>query len=285
MTMSSTLHVAFVVLIVKLIGSECFLFENGNRNVAFKLYTRSDTKGRVIDARTLFNSNFNNKLQTKLIIHGWFGDLPKFDAMITELLGKENMNVIQVNWSNWSSNLDYFQVVEEVPEVAAEVKRFMDTLIQDGGLSLKYVHLIGYSLGAQIASLVGKKYRNPRIPRISCLDPSGVGFDNNNPMASVHKSDAVFVDVIHSSIISAAPRGDVDFFPNNGMGSHSLALKLFEESIRRRCDFTARSCSDWDAFQSKRCDDNASNVMGLDAKPTNAMGKLYLNVKTEAPFC
>ena len=75
------------------------------------------------------------------------------------------------------------------------------------------VHCIGHSLGAHTCGFVGKY---SKLGRISGLDPAGAEFYLTHQRLA--KKDALFVDVIHSSIIAGLQEsiGDQDFFPNGG---------------------------------------------------------------------
>ena len=63
------------------------------------------------------------------------------------------------------------------------------------------------------------------FPLKTGLDPAGVGFENEKPMARLDPTDAKFVDVIHTdaregplgtSMGVRQPSGHVDFYPNDG---------------------------------------------------------------------
>lgn len=81
-------------------------------------------------------------------------------------------------------------------------------------------HLIGYSLGAQISAIAGSKI--PNLGRITGLDPSGLYYSDASNRLKLDKSDAEFVDVIHtdgSRRIGMGTRdrmGHADFYPNGG---------------------------------------------------------------------
>lgn len=90
-------------------------------------------------------------------------------------------------------------------------------------MPLENVHIIGHSLGAQIAGFAGNNLGG-RVGRITGLDPakplfeSLVNLENNKP-EYLDWNDALFVDVIHTcagtlGFVSAV--GHVDFYPNGG---------------------------------------------------------------------
>ncbi|CAH1801083.1 unnamed protein product, partial [Owenia fusiformis] len=293
--MASLLIFAFILIGI----SEGFLFEpSGDERVAnLQLHTRAngvDSSGNYLgvtiaydDAQALRDSNFNPALPTKFFIHGWFaGREDDYMAENTNaLLIKDSMNVFTVDWSSGSFNIDYTKSRELTKVVAREVADYIKFLAANTGLDMNTVHVIGHSLGGQTAGYIGMQLQNPKIGRISGLDPAELGFDLEDKDDVLDPTDADFVDVIHTSWISEQPKGHVDFYPNNGETGHLMAIYYFNESINSKCKHTAYKCSDWDAFINKRCTDNGTNLMGFYASPNAAQGKLYIQVADNKPYC
>lgn len=64
------------------------------------------------------------------------------------------------------------------------------------------IHIVGFSLGAHVAGVTGFKFyneTNKKIERITGLDPAGPLFTLSNSVDKLDKSDANFVDVIHTN--------------------------------------------------------------------------------------
>ncbi|KOB70747.1 Uncharacterized protein OBRU01_14791 [Operophtera brumata] len=111
-------------------------------------------------------------------------------------------------------------------------------------IDLRYedIHLIGFSLGAHVAGFAGSELRN--ISRITGLDPAGPLFEFQDPRARLDRSDAKFVDVIHSNgetlilggLGAAQPLGHVDFFPNGGRVQHGCSNFSFIVTAPFTCD-------------------------------------------------
>lgn len=94
----------------------------------------------------------------------------------------------------------------------------------DDGLNLENFHIVGHSLGGQMAGLIGrsvdkKSKGESKIARISALDPAFPTFYPSMGTPPVNKRDANFVDIIHTDAwFYGAPvsTGTVDFWPNGG---------------------------------------------------------------------
>lgn len=69
------------------------------------------------------------------------------------------------------------------------------------------------------------------VHKLTGLDPAGPLFEFQDPRARLDRSDAKFVDVIHSNgetlilggLGAAQPLGHVDFYPNGGRVQHGCS--------------------------------------------------------------
>lgn len=94
----------------------------------------------------------------------------------------------------------------------------------DEGLDIDKLHIVGHSLGSQMAGIIGrnvikKSAGEIKIARISGLDPAFPGFYPSIGSSPINKKDAKFVDIIHTDAwLYGAPigTGTVDFWPNGG---------------------------------------------------------------------
>lgn len=194
----------------------------------FKLYTRSNSKEPHIlspfNRSNVLSSNFNGRHQTKIIVHGFIQSetTSYIINMTAALLDKAPMNVIVVAWEKGAA-FPYGQAVANTRVVGAQLAALLDTLVKATNTDVAHIHIIGHSLGAHIAGYAGA--RTPGVGRISGLDPAQPGFHNFPKDVRLDKTDAHFVDVIHTDAIPYGtiggygiiePIGDIDFYPNAG---------------------------------------------------------------------
>ncbi|KAK0080967.1 hypothetical protein PV325_013019 [Microctonus aethiopoides] len=148
----------------------------------------------------------------------------------------------------------------------------------------KNLHIIGFSLGAHVAGFIGKLFAPIKVPRITGLDPAGPEFISKPPYRRLDKSDAEFVDVIHTESNAAGtwqPLGHVDFYPNSGQEqkgckwydfpcSHKMAYKFYTQSISNPAKFVGLRCDLYiNEFDKKfeNCRKEEIIVMGHGANP------------------
>jgi len=98
-------------------------------------------------------------------------------------------------------------------------------------VGVKDIHLIGFSLGAHVAGGVSKYIEPNKIHRITGLDPAGMGFEFSRSSMRLDRSNAKFVDVIHTAcgiLGVTSPIGHIDFYPNNCHFPDANCTKIFD---------------------------------------------------------
>ncbi|KAL3249420.1 hypothetical protein MRX96_056008 [Rhipicephalus microplus] len=181
----------------------------------FMLYSRSNRRSPVkLDYRPTKSIEWQCQLDPR--------------ASKDAFLDEEDCNVIIIDWSGGAQLLSYIKASGNTALVGRETSLLVQRLIGTyrNTLSKDQVHIVGFSLGGQIAGFFGRHFKNSTgqlISRITALDPAGPLFDNTSVCLSV--SDAQYVDAIHTSggkhlVVGELgidrPVGHVDFYPNGG---------------------------------------------------------------------
>lgn len=171
----------------------------------------------------------NDGKPVKIIIHGWQnnGSSDWMNEMRTAYLMKGDYNVVQVDWGT---------IATQLYSTAADGTRGVGSIVAGVIISseapFENIHIIGHSLGAQVAGFIGRTMKGSSgqlIDRITGLDPARPLFEDIPTETSLSKTDAVMVDIIHTDggklgIISAA--GTVDFYPNGGIAPQPGCLQI-----------------------------------------------------------
>lgn len=90
-------------------------------------------------------------------------------------------------------------------------------------MDLRNIHIMGHSLGAQVAGFIGQTTLDRigrKIHRITGLDPAGPVFATLPTSQRLSKDDADIVVVVHSdggALGLYRTSGTIDFYPNGGM--------------------------------------------------------------------
>lgn len=109
------------------------------------------------------------------MIHGFLED-PTADINIETslaLLNQYDSNVIFVDWSEGAQTINYIAARIRINAVGELVARYMDFLDQNDALIWSRLTVVGFSLGAHCAGMVGKSVTRGRINTIIGLDPAG----------------------------------------------------------------------------------------------------------------
>ncbi|KAI5636393.1 lipase domain-containing protein [Phthorimaea operculella] len=234
---------------------------------------------------------FDANKPTRVIVHGFGSNCDNVWVyeMRSALMAVEECNVVCVDWEGGATMPNYLRAAANTRLVGKQLALLLLGLAEHIDLRFEDVHLIGFSLGAHVAGFAGSELRN--ISRITGLDPAGPLFEFQDPRARLDRSDAKFVDVIHSNgetlilggLGAAQPLGHVDFYPNGGrvqhgcsnlfvgavsdlvlpwaaaspegrsLCNHRRAYKFFTDSVSPKCHFPAFPCQDYDTFLEGKC--------------------------------
>ncbi|GLV37409.1 uncharacterized protein CBL_10624 [Carabus blaptoides fortunei] len=192
----------------------------------------------------------------------------------------------------------YVDAVVNATLIGTALGRFLQNFIEEC-LCHEYLHIIGFSLGAQIMSYAAEYYGRGRLKRLTALDAAGPIFQIPSH-SSLSRDDAVFVDVIHTDggrLGYLNSMGTADFYPNLGSApqphctpgtpmkcSHYMSVEYYAESILNPKAFLARSCSSRIMWIMNMCNnDDDVTYMGYYVE-TKAKGNYYLNTNINSPY-
>ncbi|XP_077505776.1 pancreatic lipase-related protein 2-like isoform X1 [Amblyomma americanum] len=284
----------------------------------FELYSRSNRRSPVrLDYRPSTRlgrlAQFDKPKPLKLIVHGFLenGKVSWIQDIKDAFLDAEDCNVIIIDWSGGAQLLSYIKAAGNTALVGREASLLVQRLIEThrNTLSVDQVHIVGFSLGGQIAGFFGRHFKHTTgklVPRITALDPAGPLFDNTSVCLS--DKDARFVDAIHTSGGEAIvvgelgierPVGHVDFYPNGGKMQpgckpldipcdHFRATAYFLESLRnKQCRFVSEPCpGGFRALLQKKCQPRGQRgLMGYFSDTVAGRGVQTLITNAKSQYC
>uniref|UniRef100_A0AAG5DUT5 Lipase domain-containing protein n=1 Tax=Anopheles atroparvus TaxID=41427 RepID=A0AAG5DUT5_ANOAO len=275
--------------------------------IRFYLFTRSNPDDRQYihideswEASNISSSYFNPAHPVKVIIHGYNADmfLTPLINMKGEYLQRANYNLIYVDWSELAHGPCYPSAVHNTRHVGKCIGQLVQRIIDAG---TDNIHLVGFSLGAQVTNYASTTVRPFRLKRITGLDPAMPLFITAAADDKLDPSDAEFVDVIHTNALVQGKIercGHVDFYVNGGIMqpgcwssgqnpmacSHHRAPDYYAESIRSLTGFWGWSCQSYIYYLLGFCPQNNLQVVaGEDCQP-GTEGMFLITTNPAAPF-
>ncbi|CAO1386647.1 unnamed protein product [Diamesa serratosioi] len=246
----------------------------------------------------LLHAKFNVQRPTVLYFHGFAEKLedPNQHLIIDSYLIRNDHNVLLIDWELLGAGDYVGDAIPNAKKLSAPLSDAVLMLLKNG-LNINKLHFVSHSLGAHLAGLVGRKIKDKssnsyKIKRITCLDPAFPLFYPPLFFIPISKSDAEFVDIIHTDgwIYGTAFRtGTADFYPNGGQTlqpgcpprdylsftpndfcSHHRSIKFWSESIVNINTkiFSSTKCYSYTAFRLDWCKQNEVVNMGIDCSAT-----------------
>lgn len=214
----------------------------------------------------------------------------------------EDGNVIIVDYSDLVDAEDYAAIFALAPLIAESIADLIVLLHNNFDMELQYLHVVGFSMGGQLAGLVGQQVFQrcgEKVKHITALDPVGILLDESTPdNERLSADDAEFVEVIHTNaglFGFLKPCGHVDYYPNGGKQqpgcpdydmdcSHNRAYQLIpemwlpvesKELLILKCSDIEYVGADYCRWLSKRMGDLHQREEG---------GVYYLETNAETPY-
>ncbi|XP_037947730.1 phospholipase A1 VesT1.02-like [Teleopsis dalmanni] len=271
--------------------------------VTFYLYTaKNPKKGTKITTTTksVNKSNFNAANPTRFVIHGWTQSyLSSINSDIRQAwLSRGDYNVIFVDWAR-ARSVDYASSVSAVSGVGKKVAAMVDFLVQNYGMSLETLDVIGHSLGAHVAGFTGKNVKSGQVHTIVGLDPALPLFSYKKPNKRLNSEDGFYVESIQTNggqLGFLKPIGKGAFYPNGGETqpgcildvtgacSHGRSVTYYAEAIQID-DFVTMKCYDYEDAVAKNCGSSYSSVrMGAMTNAYMVEGDFYVPVNSKSPY-
>ncbi|XP_073838061.1 lipase member H [Musca autumnalis] len=224
----------FVLALFVAIPSEIYTADltssNVKDSVKYYVYTRGNPDTPQLleaDVESVVRNVLNPTKPTTLAIHGIGGNKDSLENILVKntKLQLEDGNVIVVDYSDAIENANDFQTgAAKVPYIAEAVTDLVVLLEDSFDLQLQQLHVVGSSLGGQIAGFLGQNVHErvqQKLARITALDPAGVFFNESTPHDErLSSHDAEFVEVVHTNagyLGFHGPCGHVDYYPNGGV--------------------------------------------------------------------
>ncbi|XP_036224293.2 endothelial lipase [Bactrocera oleae] len=287
-----------------LFDPKCFVAKSEcpNENVTFWLYTNATSNAPVqLDPLKLQKTDFPVRRPVKILIHGYTGhrDFAPNTFIRPMLLQHEDVYVISPDYGPLVREPCYTSAVQNLPLAARCLAQLLNNLIDQDIVQNEDLHVIGFSLGAQVAGQTAN-YVKKKLLRITGLDPAKPLFITAGNERKLSKDDADFVDVIHTDVLGRGmmhPMGHVDFYPNFGYiqpgcdveaepGScnHERAPRFYAESINPKQEFWSSRCTNWLYFVLNICGVDSNDArMGYHVDES-LTGIYFLKTSNSTPF-
>ncbi|TMW49842.1 hypothetical protein DOY81_005082 [Sarcophaga bullata] len=279
-----------------------------DNDITFYLYTRKNPDDRQylyidsnLDDSNLTKSYYDSKHPSKIIIHGYNSDmfLHPLQMMKMEYLAKGDYNLFYVDWSKLAPGPCYMSAVHNTKHTGACVAQLVERILDMGSTD---IHVIGFSLGAQLSNYIAKNLGTFQLPRITGLDPAMPLFVTASENDKLDPTDAVYVDIIHTNAMVQGKLercGHADFYMNGGIiqpgcsrnnplnpfaCSHQRATAYYLESIRSPKGFWGWACSSYIAYLLGMCPQTNYLVeVGENVKRTTR-GMFLVETNDTAPY-
>ncbi|XP_014232599.1 lipase member H-like [Trichogramma pretiosum] len=280
---------------------------NGLKDLRFRHYTgfplqELGDRSFSLDQTSDVLGSIDQQKPFVLYIHG-YEEHPSNESVqtiVTAYLQRASDNIVVLDWSAVAFG-NYVGVALSTEDVSKYTAEALGKLVS-AGLNVNTLHVIGHSLGGQIAGFLGR-YLDFVIPRVTGLDPA-------NPMfyqfgaEHINEKSGRQVDVVHTDggVYGALPStGSVDFFANGGYRpqpgcptfggfktskefcSHWRSWRFYAESVNRNTSFPALECESYSKFIVGSCKGNRVVHFGYSLPP-NVTGTFYFQTNADVYY-
>lgn len=228
--------------------------------------------------------------------------IPTFESAV-DWAHYGDCNVCSVDWSRLARYNYATCSTRHTRIVSNAIVYFMEYLSRNHGMNVEEVSIAGFSLGAQIAGLVGGSWHYQKVAAIYGLDPAGPGFsipDILKPDERIDPTDAKYVQCVFTNqflLGMSIDCGHANFYLNGGMWqpgcsstdivcSHQRAMKYFTESLNPEHRFIGDQCESYSkkllvALTGWQCSD-VSDRLGIHNEGKS--GRFFVKTNAQPPF-
>lgn len=201
--------IVFVLVLRNHVNSQRISFERcfyipaqcPNKDVTFHLYTRAKQSEPVqlnmIQPDSILQANFVKDRPLIILIHGYSGhkDYAPNNLIRPAYFAKDEFNIISLDYKNLALEPCYLTAVSNLPTIANCTAQLLDFLIDQEIVALDSIHVIGFSLGSQLAGMIANFLKKGRkLKRITGLDPAKPLFIRASNDKRLDNGDAEFVE-------------------------------------------------------------------------------------------
>ncbi|XP_017131282.1 uncharacterized protein YMR317W [Drosophila elegans] len=271
--------------------------------VKFYLHTLSNpSTAQQIKATkaSIDGSFFDASNPTRITIHGWNSNYK--DGVNTRIADAwfqyGDYNMIAVDWQRGRS-LDYATSVAGASGAGKKIAALVDFLVQEYGMRLDTLEVVGFSLGAHVAGHTAKQVTSGKVGKVVGLDPASPLISYSKTEKRLSSDDAVYVESIQTNgaiLGFSQPIGKAAFYMNGGRSqpgcgiditggcSHTRAVLYYVEALLWN-NFPAKKCETYQDANKNTCGDSYSSIlMGAVVNAIVAEGIFYVPVNKDSPY-
>ncbi|XP_045138512.1 endothelial lipase-like isoform X1 [Portunus trituberculatus] len=298
----SILMALVAVMVVKIYPN----YPTGKLGVLFYYCTSSHEDRREVKATSagVAGLPLSPDTQISIIIHGYTESSFRMWVLnLTDVLlvAEPGSLVILVDyWDLVTISRPY--MMANTRQIANTTAQFIDLLVEERGVRLGKIHVIGFSLGGRISGLVGDRVKSGSLGRITGLDASYPWLPPKTKDEFLDASDAALVVTLRTSTIgSYSPPGHIDFHANGGhiqpgcstwylpktaeqVCSHYRAVWIMVEAVRDGSGaFPACRCDTRESFVHHSCACETVNHFSLSLN-ISAHGNFHFSTNATPPY-
>ncbi|XP_072381633.1 pancreatic lipase-related protein 2-like [Diabrotica undecimpunctata] len=297
------IRVFLLFIFITITSSDYASLKATEADIKIYLFTQQDllhgTRLNISDKDEVDASAFSKDKDTVFYIHGWMDNNSSETLISTKdtYLSKYDVNMFLVDWGTFADNIIYNIAYDNVEAIGDIVGYAIEHLVQNTGVDLNRITIVGHSLGAHVAGVAGR-ILSGKLDHIVGLDPAGPLFTKENTKNRLTPESAQFVHVIHTcgGLLGYFDRiGDADYYPNGGKSqpgcildvvgrcSHLLSIQYYLESVLTG-NFKSRKCGSYDEFNSGMCNNSTISYMGQYNVDKEALGTYFLQTNIQSPY-